>query len=39
MFYRICPCCGAYLDPGEACDCIVSTCNQKNDYKKEDCNA
>ncbi len=20
-FYRICPNCGAYLDPGERCDC------------------
>lgn len=21
MGYKICPCCGAYLDPGERCDC------------------
>lgn len=21
MYCRICPCCGAYLDPGERCDC------------------
>lgn len=21
MFFRICPDCGAYLDPGEVCDC------------------
>lgn len=21
MYFRICPECGAYLDPGEACDC------------------
>lgn len=20
-FYRICPICGAHLDPGESCDC------------------
>ena len=20
-YYRICPLCGAYLDPGESCDC------------------
>ncbi len=20
-YYRICPCCGAHLDPGERCDC------------------
>ena len=20
-YYRICPCCGAALDPGERCDC------------------
>ncbi len=22
-FYRICPDCGAHLDPGETCDCRV----------------
>lgn len=21
MMYRVCPLCGAYLDPGEQCDC------------------
>lgn len=21
MYYRICECCGAYLDPDEICDC------------------
>lgn len=21
MYYRICPICGANLDPGESCDC------------------
>lgn len=21
MIYRVCPQCGAYLDPGERCDC------------------
>ena len=20
-YFRICPCCGAYLDPDEICDC------------------
>lgn len=20
-YYRVCPCCGAHLDPGEVCDC------------------
>lgn len=20
-YYRRCPCCGAYIDPGELCDC------------------
>ena len=22
--YKICPYCGAHLDPGEACDCIAA---------------
>ena len=22
LFYRPCPYCGAYLDPGEPCDCL-----------------
>lgn len=22
MYYRICPICGANLDPGESCDCL-----------------
>jgi len=22
MYYRICPDCGAHLDPGEICDCL-----------------
>ena len=21
MFYRVCPCCGSNLDPGERCEC------------------
>lgn len=21
MYYRVCPACGAYLDPSERCDC------------------
>lgn len=21
MYYNVCPCCGANLDPGERCDC------------------
>lgn len=21
-FYRVCPLCGGFLDPGEACDCL-----------------
>ncbi len=20
-YYKVCPCCGAHLDPGEVCDC------------------
>lgn len=30
MMYRVCPLCGAALDPGEQCDC------QKTDDRKED---
>ena len=22
MFYRVCPCCGSNLDPGERCECV-----------------
>ena len=29
MYNRTCPYCGAYLDPGEVCDC------QKDDPKKK----
>lgn len=21
MYFRVCECCGAYLDPNESCDC------------------
>lgn len=28
-YYRICPHCGAHLDPGEVCDCILTeVCNE-----------
>lgn len=29
MFFRVCPYCGAALDPGEKCDCKIN-----NDYKQ-----
>ena len=35
-YYRVCPCCGAALDPGERCDCqdekkaAVSAANTDN---------
>lgn len=35
-YYRLCPCCGAALDPGERCDCkdekkaVVSAANTDN---------
>ena len=28
MCFRICPCCGAALDPGELCDCIEKAASQ-----------
>lgn len=35
--YRICPACGAYLDPGEPCDCRQNLeALQKAEEKKED---
>ena len=30
MFYRVCPCCGSNLDPGERCEC------RKTAKKKEE---
>lgn len=30
MFYRVCPCCGSNLDPGERCECRSEE-NRKND--------
>lgn len=29
MCYRICPDCGAYLDPGEKCDCQSENQNEE----------
>lgn len=29
MMYRICPSCGAALDPGERCDCREETENEQ----------
>lgn len=31
MYAYICPCCGAYLDPGEICDCTEKAANGGND--------
>lgn len=31
MAYRICPECGAYLDPGEVCDCHKSDETEKGE--------
>lgn len=34
MGYRQCPDCGAYLDPGERCDCRIHEQCQEEDNKK-----
>lgn len=34
MVYRKCPCCNAYLDPGEICDCRYEPA-QDGEGKKE----
>lgn len=39
MYYRICPFCGAHLDPGESCDCVILACNLQDDNKMEDYDA
>ena len=31
MFYRVCPDCGAHLDPGERCDCQRDGANASPD--------
>lgn len=37
MRYRTCPCCGANLDPDEACDCTEDTDREEqlNEEKEE----
>ncbi len=30
MYYRVCPDCGAHLDPGEKCDCENETKEETN---------
>lgn len=32
MYFRICECCGAYLDPNESCDCQE---NKNTEKEKE----
>ena len=35
MYYKICPHCGAHLDPGEKCDCVRKEGNNTgNDPRK-----
>lgn len=31
-YYKICPCCGAALDPGERCDCEETTKDKTRFY-------
>ncbi len=32
MYFRICEHCGAYLDPGETCDCAERSRKKSSDY-------
>lgn len=32
MYFRICEHCGAYLDPGETCDCAEWSRKKSSDY-------
>ena len=32
MFYKICPVCGARLDPGERCDCELDGWSDMDEY-------
>lgn len=32
MYFRICKHCGAYLDPGETCDCAERSRKKSSDY-------
>jgi len=34
-YYRVCPHCGAHLDPREVCDCGPSKSQSSGDLKKE----
>lgn len=34
-FYRICPDCGAYLDPGEQCSCHEERLSKWKEKKKQ----
>lgn len=33
-FFKVCPICGAHLDPGEKCDCVTEHNNKENLYKE-----
>lgn len=35
MCYRVCPLCGANLDPGERCTCQDEEMQKKAEHKKE----
>lgn len=37
MYFRICECCGAHLDPCEPCSCGESVDVQGNSNQTEDC--
>lgn len=34
-YYRVCPLCGASLDPGEQCDCRERTENEPRESKEK----
>lgn len=35
-FYRICPHCGAHLDPGETCDCYLEHEQAEAEKRKQE---
>lgn len=37
MYFRICDCCGSFLDPGEICDCRETDENKSDKNLNDEC--